>query len=251
MPVVLGKDNRNKMNKRLFGHGKLSRLPRVTSSYRKIKFLLTQVTTWVLMLIFVTSQASAVYTPTSAAELIARSKPVSQIKIQTNPTPVQENKPDVAETASPETKTLSEVGGKPTPEIVIEIKSAEYIPPAPKPVVKTIAKQAITGAVSSGAFPFGQCTYYVATKRQISWLGNAGEWYENARAAGRPVGKTAQAGAIMVSYEGIALGHVAYVERVNPDGSFVVSEMNWNGNWGRVTSRTVVPGTIYIVGFVY
>lgn len=239
------------MNKRLLGHGKLSRLPRVKSSYRKIKSLLTQVTTWVLMVIFVTSQASAVYTPTTAAELIARSKPVSQIKIQTNPAPVQEASSDVVEEASSEAKTLSEVAERPTPEIVIEIKSAEYIPPAPKPVIKTTAKPIVTGAVSSGAFPYGQCTYYVATKRQVNWSGNAGQWYYNAQAAGRPVGKTAQAGAIMVSYEGVALGHVAYVERVNPDGSFVVSEMNWNGNWGRVTSRTIVPGTVYIVGFVY
>jgi surface antigen len=55
----------------------------------------------------------------------------------------------------------------------------------------------------------------------------------------------------MVSYEGVSLGHVAYVEAVNVDGSFVVSEMNFNGGWGRVSSRTVVPGTIYIVGFIY
>lgn len=203
------------------------------------------------MLIFVTSQASAVYTPTTAAELIARSKPVNQIKIQTNPAPVQEATPDVTAADSQEAKTLSEVEGKPIPEIVIEIKSAEYIPPAPKPVTKTPAKPVVAGTVSSGAFPYGQCTYYVATKRQVTWSGNAGQWYWNAQAAGRPVGKVPQAGAIMVSYEGVALGHVAYVEIVNQDGSFVVSEMNYNGNWGRVTSRTIVPGTVYIVGFVY
>lgn len=235
------------MNIRLLSHGKLPRLPRAKSSYRKIKIRLTQVLTWVLLLFFVASQASAVYTPTTAAELIARSKPVSQIKIQIEP-----EAPEAAPNPSPteETKTLSPVE-KPTPEIVIEIKSAEYIPPAPKPALNTRARLPVTGTVSSGAFPYGQCTYYVATKRQVNWSGNAGQWYYNAQAAGRPVGKAAQAGAIMVSYEGVSLGHVAYVEKVNPDGSFVVSEMNYNGNWGKVSSRTIIPGTIYIVGFIY
>ena len=202
------------------------------------------------MLVFVTSQASAVYTPTTAAELIARSKPVSPIKIQADTAPASEQPKGASEAnVSEETKTLLAAVEKATPEIVIEIKSAEYIPPAPKPVV--VKAPIATNVVGSVAFPYGQCTYYVATKRQVSWSGNAGQWYHNARAAGRPVGKTAQAGAIMVSYEGVSLGHVAYVERVNPDGSFVVSEMNYNGNWGRVTSRTIVPGTVYIVGFVY
>ena len=36
------------------------------------------------------------------------------------------------------------------------------------------------------------------------------------------------------------LGHVAYVEAVNGDGSMLVSDMNYP-TWGRVTYRTVPP----------
>ena len=42
-------------------------------------------------------------------------------------------------------------------------------------------------------------------------------------------------------YQGGA-GHVAYVEEVNADGSILVSDMNYNGGWGRVSYRTVTPG---------
>jgi surface antigen len=46
------------------------------------------------------------------------------------------------------------------------------------------------------------------------------------------------------------VGHVAYVERVNRDGSFVVSEMNWGWRWGVVTYRTV-RSMSGILGFIY
>ena len=37
-------------------------------------------------------------------------------------------------------------------------------------------------------FPWGWCTWYVATRRPVPWSGNAIEWYGNARAMGYPVG---------------------------------------------------------------
>ena len=49
-------------------------------------------------------------------------------------------------------------------------------------------------------------------------------------------------------------GHVAYVEHVNPDGSFVVSEMNFygtGGGWGRVDRRTIAANDWTITGFIY
>ena len=36
-----------------------------------------------------------------------------------------------------------------------------------------------------------------------------------------------------------AFGHVAYVENVNNDGSVKVSEMNYNGGPGVVSTRTI------------
>lgn len=99
-------------------------------------------------------------------------------------------------------------------------------------------------------FPFGQCTWYVATKVPIPWLGNAWQWYSAAEAAGWPVGATPRVGAVMVDWESRYYGHVAYVEAVNPDGSWAVSEMNYIG-WGVIDQRTIHPGQVPLLGFFY
>jgi surface antigen len=58
-------------------------------------------------------------------------------------------------------------------------------------------------------------------------------------------------GAVMVTWESYFYGHVAYVEKVNADGSFVVSEMNYKG-FGEVDFRTVTPkDKIQVIGFIY
>jgi surface antigen len=84
------------------------------------------------------------------------------------------------------------------------------------------------------------CTDYVHSKRpDVAIYGNAGyNWISSAQAAGKTTGSTAQAGAVAVTN-----GHVAYVESVNPDGSYVVSEMGWNYQAGNYNKRTVAPGT--------
>jgi surface antigen len=43
---------------------------------------------------------------------------------------------------------------------------------------------------------------------------------------------------------------VAFVDSVNANGSFVISEMNYDG-WGRTDQRTVQAGDPSIVGFIY
>ena len=50
------------------------------------------------------------------------------------------------------------------------------------------------------------------------------------------------------------VGHVAYVEHVNLDGTFEISEMNYHadgGGWGRVDYRTISSSDSSIVGFIY
>jgi len=100
-------------------------------------------------------------------------------------------------------------------------------------------------------FPVGWCTYLPATKRKVTWNGNAGYWYANAKAQGYEVGPTPKVGAIMVTWESY-LGHVAYVETVNPDGSWTVSEMNYVG-FNVIDLRTIKPGQLgtRLVGFIY
>lgn len=107
------------------------------------------------------------------------------------------------------------------------------------------------GPYTANGFPAGWCTYYVATKRNVTWRGDAGYWYANASAAGYAVGPTPKVGSIMVTWESWA-GHVAYVEAVNPDGSWVVSEMNWVA-FDVIDQRTIKPGQLgsKLVGFIY
>jgi surface antigen/LysM repeat protein len=99
-------------------------------------------------------------------------------------------------------------------------------------------------------FPWGQCTFYVATKVPIPWLGNAYQWYAAAQAAGWPVGSTPRAGSIMVDWESRYYGHVAYVEAIFADGSWEVSEMNYVGT-GVVDHRIIRPGEVPLIGFIY
>jgi surface antigen len=108
-------------------------------------------------------------------------------------------------------------------------------------------------ANDGGKFPYGWCTWWVAHKRYVPWNGNAWEWFYQAQQFGFKVGQTPAVGAIMVT--GInwtsPLGHVAYVEQVNADGSFTVSEMNW-GRWGVMDFRTLKSTQgIDLLGFIY
>jgi surface antigen len=109
----------------------------------------------------------------------------------------------------------------------------------------------LTGAGPiSNHFPAGYCTWYVASRRDIPWFGNAFDWWQNAQPYGYAEGQVPQVGAIMVTRESIAYGHVAYVEAVNRDGSWTVSEMNFVG-WNVKSGRTIKPGQLPLVGFIY
>jgi len=81
-------------------------------------------------------------------------------------------------------------------------------------------------------FPWGQCTWYAASLRAVTWSGNAWEWAATARAAGRPEGMTPRVGSLVVfgpgnGYSGF--GHVAYVVAVQGRRSFTIDEGNFLG----------------------
>jgi hypothetical protein len=98
-------------------------------------------------------------------------------------------------------------------------------------------------------FAFGNCTYYVYNRRQVPWQGDAWAWYGNAQAMGFQTGQTPRPGSIMVTWES-GYGHVAYVESVNADGSWVVAEMNWVA-FNTVDRRLIQPGGVPLIGFIY
>ncbi len=120
---------------------------------------------------------------------------------------------------------------------------------------RTVAAEAqamVTPMGGSGPWPnhffFGQCTWYVANHVYVPWYGNAIEWWANARPY-YPEGQAPRVGAIMVTRES-GYGHVALVVAVNADGSWTVSEMNYVA-WGVVDQRTIRPGQVPVVGFIY
>ena len=79
-------------------------------------------------------------------------------------------------------------------------------------------------------FPWGQCTWYVASLRDVSWNGDAWQWASTAAGAGMAEGMQPRAGAIVVFARGGAysqFGHVAYVVAVNGPTSFTVDEGNY------------------------
>ncbi len=121
---------------------------------------------------------------------------------------------------------------------------------AAQPTAATYTSKSYSSApVNSSSYYVGNgmwCTDYVHSKRpDVAIYGNAGyNWLSAAQAAGKATGTDPRAGAVAVMN-----GHVAYVEGVNPDGSYVVSEMGWNYKAGSYNKRTVQPGSFG--GFIY
>lgn len=101
-------------------------------------------------------------------------------------------------------------------------------------------------------FPYGQCTWWAAYNRRITWSGNAGDWLANAAAQGHRTDASPTVGAIAVYRPGPGydpnFGHVAVVTAVEP-GSYAVSEMNFTG-WGQVSTRTIAWPDPHIEGFI-
>jgi surface antigen len=98
------------------------------------------------------------------------------------------------------------------------------------PVISNVeTAQTILYALSDNlpnSFVPGQCTWGIASRLPITWSGNANEWAVNAQAQGIEVTNTPTVGSIAQTSGDSYLGHVALVESLNPDGSFVVWEMN-------------------------
>lgn len=105
---------------------------------------------------------------------------------------------------------------------------------------------------NEASYLFGQCTYYVA--RALDWVpsgwGNAADWWSHAGSAGFARTSIPTPGSVVVYGAGQGYspyGHVAKVESVNGDGTFNVSEMNFNG-WNQVDQRRSTMNDV--LGFI-
>lgn len=129
--------------------------------------------------------------------------------------------------------------------------TAQSDPAALEAVRGDLFDNSIPGGGDGMGYAYGQCTWGVAARiNQLglklkgrngekipitSVMGNGQDWVASAAALGGETGSTPRAGAI-ISFSGgshgtpIPYGHVAFVEKVYPDGSFLISETNVNGN---------------------
>jgi surface antigen len=104
----------------------------------------------------------------------------------------------------------------------------------------------VASASAGNRYAYGYCTWYAYERRaQLgrpvgSFWGNAATWASYARAAGYTVNTTPAPGAVIQN--GGGYGHVGVVESVNPGESITITDMNYAGNWNRVTSRTMSWG---------
>lgn len=105
-------------------------------------------------------------------------------------------------------------------------------------------------------YSYGYCTWHAANRREAIGrpiprnLGNAITWASIAAGAGLGVGETPKSGAVVWHKYIGGWGHVAFVEQMNPDGSALVSDMNYP-SWGTVTYRTVPPSEFSQYLFIY
>ncbi len=118
-------------------------------------------------------------------------------------------------------------------------------------------------SVSYGAnyYYWGDCTWYVFERRQQlgkpvgnNW-GNASNWDNAARSQGYSVSNSPSVGAILQAnaWTNFAwgMGHVAIVERINSNGSILVSEMNFGSGQGVKTYRTISASQVSGHNFIH
>lgn len=128
----------------------------------------------------------------------------------------------------------------------------------------------VPGGGDDMGYPWGQCTWGVAKRMNqlglqlkgrngskipiISTMGNGMDWVATASRLGGETGNIPRDGAIISFNLGDQYGHVALVEKVYADGSFLISETNYNGSaynpTGVVTFRTI-SGADASMSFAY
>lgn len=106
----------------------------------------------------------------------------------------------------------------------------------------------------------GQCVGYAAWYRNVSGLsnlrpvdqrwGNARNWAAAARAAGFVVDHTPEVNAVFQTPAGV-YGHVGVVVGINPDGSIVIQEANYNYRVGRITRATIPASAVGNFNYIH
>ncbi|MHB8331046.1 MAG: CHAP domain-containing protein [Candidatus Dormibacteria bacterium] len=123
-------------------------------------------------------------------------------------------------------------------------------------ILQTYGSPSPPYGTSPDNYPWGQCTWYVATQTNVPWApgGNADQWVsEDASMGAYAWGTTPRVGSMVVFRPGGAydpyFGHVAWVVAVVSPTTFIVKEDNFIG-FGEVDMREIytLQG---VEGFIY
>lgn len=146
---------------------------------------------------------------------------------------------------------------KVVPKIVsnaVAVKKSDKAVAKIQKIAKVSARKSYAVAYTGkgNKFAWGNCTYFVANHKNVTWRGNAGAWLRNAAAAGVPTGSSAAPGAI-ISFQGSGYnpyyGHVGLVVDVDGD-DVIVKDMNYR-RINEVTIRRVPKDDPSIRGYIY
>ena len=106
--------------------------------------------------------------------------------------------------------------------------------------------------LGNNTYPVGQCTWYVCNRlietgictdsAIYNYNGNGQDWVASLTSRGWKQVSSAQVGAV-VSFASGVYGHVAFVEAVNEDGTFLVSECNYNNVQNQVHYQVMKPAS--------
>ena len=120
---------------------------------------------------------------------------------------------------------------------------------------QSVEQTHVSHAASYNYYNKHQCTWWAFKRRaQVGnpvsnrW-GNAKTWYKNAKRSGYATGHKPRRYVVMQSTAGY-YGHVAIVERVNRNGSIVISEYNYNRPLAYGT-RTISKGSARHYNYIY
>ncbi|MDN3202360.1 glucosaminidase domain-containing protein [Enterococcus faecalis] len=113
---------------------------------------------------------------------------------------------------------------------------------------------------TSNSYAWGNCTQYVYNRitqlgKHIDLtMGNGKDWGVTGQVRGYEVSRTPQAGTAASFPAGVlgadtVYGHVAFVEKVNPDGSIYISEMNVQG-LNVVSTRTIPANQTSMLNYI-
>lgn len=134
----------------------------------------------------------------------------------------------------------------------IETYLPSYLKPTPKEIKKPIPikRKTLLNKPSSRSFAYGNCTAYVASKKSITWSGNAGTWLDSAKAQKYHTGAKPKVGAVLVESIGY-YGHCSIVVQVSMNKvNIKIQEMNYLG-LGVVSTRWLPVNNWSIKGYIY